>query len=81
MTSSTHLTELVHRLRTAAQALKHPTSEHTLSSEERAALCEEVKAIAAELRRDWHIEAFKDWRARKGSAIRAAEKHMPSCLA
>jgi hypothetical protein len=50
------------RLRTAAQALKHPPS-HTLSSEERAALCEELKAIAAELRRDWHIEAFANWRA------------------
>jgi hypothetical protein len=65
MTSRTHLTELARRLRTAAQALKHPASDHALSSEERAALCEEVKAIAAELRRDWHIEAFGDWRARK----------------
>ena len=61
----TDLTELARRLRTAAQALMHPPSDHTLSSEERAALCEEVKAIAAELRRDWHIEAFGDWRARK----------------
>jgi hypothetical protein len=61
----TDLTELAHRLRTAAQALKHPPSDHTFSSEERAALCKEVKAIAAELRRDWHIEAFADWRARK----------------
>ena len=61
----TDLTELAHRLRTAAQALKHPSSHHTLSSEERAALCKEVKAIAAELRRDWHIEAFADWRSRK----------------
>jgi uncharacterized membrane protein len=65
MTSSTHLTELARRLRAAAQALKHPASGHALSAEERAALCEEVKAIAAELRRDWHIEAFGDWRAGK----------------
>ena len=63
MTSRTHLTELARRLRTAAEALMHPASDHTLSSEERAALCEEVKAIAAV--RDWHIEAFGDWRARK----------------
>ena len=61
----TDLAELAHRLRTAAQALKHPSSHHTLSSEERAALCKEVTAIAAELRRDWHIEAFAGWRARK----------------
>ena len=61
----TDLIELAHRLRTAAEALKHPPSDHTLSSEERAALCKEVKAIAAELRRDWHIEAFADWRSRK----------------
>ena len=65
MTSRTHLTELAHRLRTAAQALKHPRFDHILSFEERAALCKEVKALAAELRRDWHIEAFADWRARK----------------
>jgi hypothetical protein len=65
MTSRTHLTELAHRLRTAAQALMHPASDYALSAEERAALCEEVKAIATELRRDWHIEAFADWRARK----------------
>ena len=61
----TDLTELAHRLRAAAQALKHPSSGHTLSAEERAALCEEVKAIAVEPQRDWHIEAFADWRARK----------------
>ena len=60
----TDLTELAHRLRTAAEALKHPSADHTLSSEEKAALCREVKAIAAELRRDWDIEAFADWRAR-----------------
>ena len=59
----TDLTELADRLRTAAQALKHPSADHILSSEERAALCKEVKAIAAELRRDWRIEAFADWRA------------------
>ena len=34
----TDLIELTHRLRTAAEALKHPASDHTLSSEERAAL-------------------------------------------
>jgi len=61
----TDLTELADRLRTAAEALKHPSADHTLSSEEKAALCREVKAIAAELRRDWDIEAFADWRARK----------------
>ena len=61
----TDLTELARRLRTAAQALKHPRFDHILSFEERAALCKEVKALAAELRRDWHIEAFADWRARK----------------
>ena len=61
----TDLTELAHRLRAAAQVLKHPPSDHTLSAEERATLCEEVKAIAVELRRDWRIEAFADWRARK----------------
>lgn len=58
------LTELADRLRTAAEALKHPTADHALSSEERAALCKEMKAIAAELRSDWHIEAFGDWRER-----------------
>jgi hypothetical protein len=44
-------------------SLKASPSDHTLSAEERAALCNEVKAIAAELQRDWHIEAFADWRA------------------
>ena len=34
----TDLTELADRLRTAAQALKHPSAHHTLSSEKRAAL-------------------------------------------
>ena len=61
----TDLTELADRLRTAAQALMHPSADHILSSEERAALCKEVKAITAELRSDWRIEAFGDWRARK----------------
>jgi hypothetical protein len=61
----TDLAELADRLRTAAEALKHPSAEHSLSAEEKAALCREVKTIAAELRRDWHIEAFADWRARK----------------
>ncbi len=61
----TDLTELADRLRTAAEALKHPSADHTFSSEERAALCREVKAIAAELRRDWDIEAFSNWRAHK----------------
>ena len=56
MPSRAHLTELAHRLRTAAQALKHPRFDHILSFEERAALCKEVKAIAAELRRDWHLK-------------------------
>ncbi len=59
------LTELADRLRTAAEALKHPSGDHTLSSQERAALCYEVKTIAAELQRDWRIEAFSDWRANK----------------
>lgn len=58
----TDLTELAARLRTAAQALKHPSAHHTLSCEERGTLCKEVQAIAAELRIDWHIEAFADWR-------------------
>ena len=82
MPSRTHLTELAHRLRTAAQALKHPSADHTLSFEERAALCKEVKAIAAELRRDWHIEAFADWRRvnERSLAQPRAEKYMPSCL-
>ncbi len=55
------LTELADRLRTAAEALQHPSADHTLSPEDRAALCREVKAIAGELRNDWHIEAFGDW--------------------
>jgi hypothetical protein len=59
------LTELADRLRTAAEALKHPSADHTLSAQQKAALCREVKAIAAELRNDWHIEAFADWRMRK----------------
>ena len=62
------LTELADRLRTAADALKHSYADHTLSSEERAALCKEVKAIAAELQKGWHIEAFSDWRALKSRA-------------
>ncbi len=81
----TDLRELAHRLRTVAQALKHPSAHHALSSEERAALCEEVQTIAAELRKDWHIDAFADWRAclhepalTKRSRL---EDQMPSCSA
>ncbi len=60
----TYLTELAHRLRVAAETLRHPSADRTLSSQERAALCEEVKGIAADLRKDWRIEAFADWRKR-----------------
>ena len=60
----TDLTELADRLRTAAEALKQSSADHTLSAKEKAALCQEVKAIAAELRNDWNIEAFEDWRTR-----------------
>lgn len=78
------LTELAHRLRTLAQALKHPSAHHALSSEERAALCKEVQTIAAELRRDWRIDAFADWRACMNPAPTEptpAEDQMPSCSA
>ncbi len=80
----TDLTELAHRLRTVAQALKHPSAHHALSSDDRAALCKEVQTIAAELRRDWRIDAFADWRAcmKPASTERfPAEDQMPSCPA
>ena len=50
--SKANLAELAARLRSIAEALKRRPSDHGISAEERAHLCKEVKAIAAQLRRD-----------------------------
>ena len=47
----TDLTELAQRIRTVAEALKRLPNDYTFPFEEKDALCKEVKAIAAQLRR------------------------------
>ncbi len=59
------LTELALRLRMAVDALTRSSADRACSPEERLALCEEVKAITTELKRDWKIEAFADWRVHR----------------
>lgn len=46
------LAQLAARLRAVADALKRVPADQGLFAEERAALCNEVKAVAAELRGD-----------------------------
>ena len=46
------LAQLAERLRAVAEALRCMPADQGLSAEEKAALCNEVKAVAAELRGD-----------------------------